>query len=515
MKWEQFKNRFKKDARQQEVDVDVDAIWDAIEPEVDAINKDKPRRKPFPFWILFGGMLVAGMGLWLLYDADNIEHKLVESRTTKVDYLTDSQIITNKSKSESATVLEQNNNIQTKVSLPQPTEQLSTKKSTSIQNLQVSPFKQHQKNEQQKSSSVLPVTHSALDVHLNEALSKIDKQMVSITPDFKAGNKNGNNDVTLKKKAIYSSSKTVKSEVTSSLEPLERIEKETSVLPRIKLYLPVEHPVALNGILGQAVSEKRETDERKVNSAALPPGDNNVKKLSFFASIDGGVSFIHRMLNDTARSVLLEKRLQHETPLEATHYGFSLGVEPYKGFRVGIGMQHTSIAERYYSNATEVTVDSVWGVATLLVNAPGDTIAIMGLIRERTTTKTEHTVYNTYRLIDIPISIGYHHEFYGQWKAGIEAGLFANIALKTKGIILDENSESINIGTEQSSIFKSKVGLGYQVKLSAGRSFYDNKIDLTLSPVIRVYPKSFTIDNYDVSQKYTLIGVNLGLSYRF
>ena len=41
MKWKDFKNRLRKDAQQQKAEVDVDAIWSAIEPQVDAINEEK------------------------------------------------------------------------------------------------------------------------------------------------------------------------------------------------------------------------------------------------------------------------------------------------------------------------------------------------------------------------------------------------------------------------------------------------------------------------------------------
>ena len=52
MNWEKFNNRLRKDAEGQNNDVDIDSIWNAIEPQVDEINnaKNKKRRGVFFWW---------------------------------------------------------------------------------------------------------------------------------------------------------------------------------------------------------------------------------------------------------------------------------------------------------------------------------------------------------------------------------------------------------------------------------------------------------------------------------
>ena len=46
MKWDQFKNKFRKDAQQEEAEVDMAAIWDAIEPEVDEVAPSADEARP-------------------------------------------------------------------------------------------------------------------------------------------------------------------------------------------------------------------------------------------------------------------------------------------------------------------------------------------------------------------------------------------------------------------------------------------------------------------------------------
>ena len=84
MKWEQFRNRFKRDARQQEVDVDMDAIWEALEPQVDELNKEEPRQRRFVFWILLAGILAIGAS-WLLVSNGDKQEVIVEKQIGKTN----------------------------------------------------------------------------------------------------------------------------------------------------------------------------------------------------------------------------------------------------------------------------------------------------------------------------------------------------------------------------------------------------------------------------------------------
>jgi len=214
------------------------------------------------------------------------------------------------------------------------------------------------------------------------------------------------------------------------------------------------------------------------------------------------------------KNLLLENRNKYETPLEAIHYGFEFGVER-KGLRLSLGIQNTTIAEHYNFDETQVAVDSILGVTHLLLVPNGDTIPLMGMIPETTTTKNKINIYNTYKMIDIPFSIGYHQTFNEKWTASIDATFIANISLKTEGIIANELAQEVDIKAEQNNIFKSNVGLSYQLGLSIERTFFEDRVALSFSPSFRFFPKDFTVEGYGVSQKYVLVGGSVGLRYGF
>ncbi|MBK9013349.1 MAG: hypothetical protein IPM82_04325 [Saprospiraceae bacterium] len=61
MKWESMEDKIKAALLGHRTEVDADAIWAAIEPGVDAINRRKKRRGLI--WFIFAGVVLAGGAL--------------------------------------------------------------------------------------------------------------------------------------------------------------------------------------------------------------------------------------------------------------------------------------------------------------------------------------------------------------------------------------------------------------------------------------------------------------------
>ena len=86
MNWEKFNNRLRKDAEGQNNDVDIDSIWSAIEPEVDAINTEKKKNRRGIFFWWGAGILLFSVGMWFLGNQFSQKENIVQN--------TDNQIIT-------------------------------------------------------------------------------------------------------------------------------------------------------------------------------------------------------------------------------------------------------------------------------------------------------------------------------------------------------------------------------------------------------------------------------------
>ncbi|MFK7773900.1 MAG: hypothetical protein AB8F94_17245 [Saprospiraceae bacterium] len=532
MKWEQFRNRFRKGARQQEVDVNMDALWEALEPQVDELNKEEPRRRRFVFWILFAGTLAIGAS-WLLVSNGNKQDVIVEEQLGETNPISNQEdensanlnsiFELEKEDDQSLNKNEIDVNLKLNNTITNQSNNLKKENTPSFSN-------EKSKNDRERLEIEKDLTSTNLKLDQTQINQSQKSTTTSTTPELsllknKASNSSKGLDLEVNSNGGLKETTTISvlPEKIPGSNNQEDNQKEFLRLPHLPLFLSLKEVAIVNlEDLFSMTSEEKNIDENKSNdskddsSEGTPPGNKTDSDFKFWAGIDGGASFINRSLSakDGSVSVLLQNRTQYESPLETSHYGISIGVDYKNKFRFSTGIQQTIISERFDFNETLTAVDSILGVQILRLNFAGDTIPIMGNIPRTTTTKNQLKVYNTYKLIDIPVTIGYHHTFKDKWKVGVQAGVLVNLSLKTKGGIPDEMLQEVNIETNQSNIFKSKVGLNYHFGLSIGRSFFD-KVELNFSPTVRFYQNDFSVQNYGLSQKYMLIGGNLGLRYKF
>jgi len=262
--------------------------------------------------------------------------------------------------------------------------------------------------------------------------------------------------------------------------------------------------------VGEVKIAKKKAKEN--NEEQLPGG-----KLNFAISANTGISFINRGLASNiegeASPEVLRLRRASETLLEAIHYGLRGKLTHRSGFSFSTGGQYTVLSERYDNNNLIVENDSIEGIVKRVIQLDGDTVDMIGLLPRTTTYDYEKQIYNRYKMIDVPFIIGYEGGM-KDWSVGIQAGVFVNLALKTSGQVRKSANEDINIGDNQADIFKSKVGLSYYGGIYIRRALSPN-LDITIAPHGRFFIQDFNVETYDLKQKYALIGLQAGLSYRF
>ncbi|MEL6989697.1 MAG: hypothetical protein AAGK97_17950, partial [Bacteroidota bacterium] len=246
--------------------------------------------------------------------------------------------------------------------------------------------------------------------------------------------------------------------------------------------------------------------------------NNNSKHLQWSVKLEGGISAINRTLRnisvDTSALRLLGIKEDYTKPLEANHFGISLNAQMNSGLYFGIGIQHTSLIERYQIQDTKVVTDSVFGVIVYRENPVGDTVAIMGMKPRTTTTTFDKTIYNSFNLLDIPITVGYTLFKEAQWNLQLEGTALLNLALNTEGILPDINFEDISIEENQDQFYKAKLGIRYQIGLNFNWDLSDH-INVSVGTRAQFFPNSISSSNNPLTREYTLFGGNLGLSYKF
>lgn len=496
MRWEQFKNRLSKEAKEEQVDVDVDAIWRVIEPQVDILNAQKPRKRRFLLLFFFGGLLVLGSG-WLGYQLlttsadsspliaiEELEDKNVREQpkaerndagvpVEEVLQLAEEAIL---SPQETAAVVE----------VPQEVQQDMVIKNPSTT---ANPAQSQAKDTNPRQTNIYPQTPQqtpkpqTLSSRIKSTASTSQNNIISPTTTTTSP----------PAKAPVNPIPSAKATRLESLPHLPWSLATNFTFPQLKI-APLPFP-----------EQEEPKDSPRQSSPAL----------QFSVEASGGLSYIRRSLNAKSATAneLLQIRQDYESPLEALHYGLAFGLQHQSGFRLSLGLQQTTMTERYQFDETHIVIDSVMGIQVYRVHPRGDTIPIMGMVPRSTTTIYNKDIYNTYRLLDIPILLSYQYPL-GKWQLGLEAGALVNLSLKTEGIIADENFEDVDIEGRQSELFKSKLGLNYQFGLSVSRRLFD-RFDLRLAPTLRYFPTDFSVASYELSQEYLLLGGNLGLRYNF
>lgn len=475
MNWEKFNNRLRKDAEGQNNDVDIDSIWSAIEPQVDEINTEKKKKRRGLFFWWGAGILLLSVGLWFSGNQFFPKENMAQN-TTNQTITTDNKNTTKEKRSDLIVPIK-------------PTQEVSYGKND-LKNKSGSQkdnsFKSTPSKNKNQSTTNKSILKSPQSTEPNVVL--IDKTSPADLPAIVVG-------VDLNEGVILRGSHSQKDQ--------NRVREEI---------------FNISSLLNLLDFSSEKISLSSVEKVWTPP---SLKKNRFSIGIYGGVNYTHRTLAEKGEetSLLLRNRETYETPLETSQVGINfsykiLNEEKYN-LEITTGLQLTSIAERYkiYKTTSDST-SSVFGVQYLSYGLGTEPIEIMGWVNRTKTIEYKKEIFNTYRMIDIPILIGYNRSLGKKWEVGIQGGIFANLSLQTEGIIPNSYLNDIDIASEEFNIFKSKVGLSYYLGLSVRREL-TKRWELNISPSVRYFGNDFSNDNYGLSQKYMLFGGNVGVRYKF
>lgn len=118
---------------------------------------------------------------------------------------------------------------------------------------------------------------------------------------------------------------------------------------------------------------------------------------------------------------------------------------------------------------------------------------------------------NRIRLLEIPLLATY--ELPGKrFRLALNAGPVLNLSTVAKGRhLMPDLQQPINL--EEENIYRTRVGISYQLSLTAVYQLGQGN-SLLIEPTFRSYRSSFTQDDYALSERYWLAGIQFGLRHR-
>lgn len=118
---------------------------------------------------------------------------------------------------------------------------------------------------------------------------------------------------------------------------------------------------------------------------------------------------------------------------------------------------------------------------------------------------------NALRLVEIPLMLGY--ELPGQrFNLGLSAGPVINLSTSAVGQYL--NSESMDpLDLADPNIYRQNAGLAWRINLGTSYRLGNTGSRLLLEPTFTHYPRSFTRDDNPLSERYWMVGLQVGIKH--
>ena len=514
MNWDKFKYWLKKEVSEHQSQVDVQDLWKSLEPELDIINQDKTRKKTFFYWLLLPLFLLLG-GIWFFLPISSIDNqqatdnqKNTPTEQTQPESREDIQSIENETKKEPLNITPQTDS-QENVTNNAPIITQKTNPDANTQPSLNSNNSQVNGDLSNRGAQDLTTNHQQQDIVIPPTEKK---PIVSKQNNQDISNKQSIESLPKENRALKNQGNTLVNTETSNdkqntLSPLLSQDFRFNLI-KAPRFSSSQHTTYYQTDVN-SFPEITRKDLNKDNQGNLRP------KFRFNAGLIAGFSYADRQLslNDEAASDLLRLRELTEKSLETSHIGFEFGAIHKSGWSFWTGLQQTRIVERFDLDTTTTEISNILGVRAIRINNNQDSTQILGQVQQTRTTTIEKRIFNNYEMLDIPIYIGYQRSF-GKLNVGLQGGILVNLSLKTRGEVLDQELQILDIQDNQDRLFRSKVGLGYQFGLRISRPLF-GKIDWMISPFMRIYPRNFALDNNVISQKYRLFGGKFGFTYHF
>jgi len=451
MKWPLFENIIGKRLSARRPEVEAEALWAAIEPGVDAINRRRRRRRGVIWWFLLGAVLLGGLAAyWQLGDSPAPRELAAFAIPMRGS---DGQ------------------NLSTKELPPQEAEPIARL--------------------QQKAARTGAMKDAVAAASSSWGAAAEPAVLARATPAVPSGQADALHFLPTK----------------SIARPVLQSWVAGAKLPALKA-LP---PLAMGTVQSQA------------QASLLPPAGTDAgheQQRPWDPGLRGSVSF-QSGLGITQRSFsarsglsdsipLRELREESERVLENVQAGLLFHLSHHSGLEVSTGVHFTRITERYEYRDVVSSVDSVFGVQSLVVNLYDEVDTVYGMVPLEKTTRYNKRYYNRYNLLEIPLILGYQAAVGQRFKLGAQAGALVNLQLQTQGRILASADSDLDV--RQEKVYKTSLGASFHFGLLASYQL-GRRTAIYLSPSMRYFPQSFTREHYPLEQRYQLYQANVGLRY--
>lgn len=463
------------------LDIDTSELWGKVEAELPPVEDDK--RRPIIWWFASGALIIAvSLFAW------NYNSKLKDLNPVTPN---NSKPIANVEKSTTNTTTIDNKHTK---NLPANKIQNTPNSSSQKLNAAISPQLNPPTHQPANSSS-----HQPADPSIHQFA---DNKKVNIPAIFNS-NRYDEKSKSWKEEEI-GQSPTVHSIETlidpSTDQNMENLESEI-VSSRNLLSYDLLESISLNSLV----------QESKI--ALVPQQIEPIKItkwLPYFA-LTSGVNMHSNNYSITNKELDLSQ-FDSERPLLGLSSDLRFGFENNKGWRLGFGLSHSRLVNRYTGQSTVISTEEIVGINEEKIDDEGNSIFTDGSLSLTTITNHNLRWHRTHDFIDAELLIGRQVFEIGNFALFANVGISKNIWSRHTGYYYTQDSELITqFLHDEENPYSSG---GYNAGLSMDLEYKINKISICLRPFTRFGLNNITENSNYYQIKNSQYGVQLGVVYR-
>lgn len=487
MKYKEFENNLSQKLSAEEINVDTDSL-------IEAIHKGSKNKSYNYFFGFFGVVALGLITVWVFnFNDENNSVIINELQSKKLNINNISNPNNNLIKNTTSTDWINNNtsNIQDQnqeiININIADDQALNTEMIHEENIRQKPININLINETSISNEVIPA---------EEYASKTSYSVFS----------NSSSKILIDKKVKVKSPSLIKPSPTAVIELDNRPENIQSSAPLKRALVNVTTLSSLNNEL----SYERDLEYETVECPDFLTGGVKVAY-----SIEAGIFFADKALlekvEENEEMYLLRK--DKERTLESLNIASSAIIKKENGpFYITAGVSYTRIAEQMKLNHNWTEYDTTIGVISTTTSPTGDTITVvMGEIIKEINYQRNSVDHYYIHLVDLPFGLGLENHR-GNFIYGIDGGVQLNLYTHSKGRFYKNVASYTELPNE--NVFRTAVGISYYGSMRMGLKLNYNS-SVYLAGKVRFIPGDFAANNNNISQYYTLYGINAGYRYSF
>jgi len=213
----------------------------------------------------------------------------------------------------------------------------------------------------------------------------------------------------------------------------------------------------------------------------------------------------------------LAQRDQTETAQYSYGAGLRFSYFLGKGFGIRSGLHYSQLNERFAFDDPDGSQITTKEVTVTVTNADGTTSTVTTIEVVEVPGRRSVTHGNKYHFLDIPVLAFYE---FGKKNSpfyySVNAGTHFNLLFRQSGKYLAPDGEVVSLkgDDEYPSPFSSRVGLSLYASFGVHYVLNDY-MDISIEPHFSTQLTAATMARADVSQRFSTVGINTGIRYKF